>query len=92
MTDQLNFAEGSEKKKLPTGLNVLTILTLIMCAYELYQTISNFFSGRKGIEELEKAQEQMAQAPAWVRKMAGPEMMEFVTKAYENRIPLVIVG
>jgi magnesium-transporting ATPase (P-type) len=30
MTDQLNFAEG-EKKKLPGGLNVLTILTYIGC-------------------------------------------------------------
>ncbi|MBP6432568.1 MAG: hypothetical protein KA319_12450 [Ferruginibacter sp.] len=91
MTDQLNFAEG-EKKKLPIGINVLTILTLIMCAYEIYQNISSFFAGRKGIEELEKAQEQMAQAPAWVRKMAGPEMIEFATKAYESRIPLLIVG
>jgi hypothetical protein len=89
--DVLNFVE-SDKKKLPSGLNVLTILTLIMCAYELYQNVSNFFSGRKGIEELEKAQEQLASAPSWAKKFAGPEMMDFMVKAYENRVPLLIVG
>ena len=41
---------------------------------------------------MEKAQEQLATAPSWVKKMMGPDMMEFITKSFENRIPLLIVG
>jgi hypothetical protein len=90
-TEVLNFA-NEPKPKLPIGLNILTILTLIWCAYELYSNLSNFFKGRAGIEELEKAQEKMATAPSWAKKMMGPDMMEFATKSFENRIPLLIVG
>ena len=90
--EHLNFATDQQKNKLPTGLNVLTILTFIGCAYELYSNVSNFVKGRKAIEEMEKAQEQLATAPSWVKKMMGPDMMEFITKSFENRIPLLIVG
>lgn len=78
--------------KLPATLNVLTILTFIGCAWELYSTVSNFMKGKKAIEEIDKAREQMADAPAWAQKMAGPEMREIVVKGYENRIPLFIIG
>ena len=90
--EHLNFATDQQKNKLPTGLNVLTILTFIGCAYELYSSVSNFIKGRKAIEEMEKAQEQLATAPSWAKKMMGPDMMEFITKSFENRIPLLIVG
>jgi hypothetical protein len=90
--EHLNFATDQQKNKLPTGLNVLTILTFIGCAYELYSNVSNYIKGRKAIEEMEKAQEQLATAPSWVKKMMGPDMMEFITKSFENRIPLLIVG
>jgi hypothetical protein len=89
--DVLNF-DSREKTKLPTGLNVLTILTFIGCAYELYSTVNSFFSGKKELAELEKAQEKMAEAPAWARKLAGPEVQEMMAKAIENRVPLLILG
>ena len=92
INEHLNFATDQQKNKLPTGLNVLTILTFIGCAYELYSSVSNFIKGRKAIEEMEKAQEQLATAPSWAKKMMGPDMMEFITKSFENRIPLLIVG
>ena len=59
--DNLNIGE---EKKLPTGLNVLTILTLIWCAYELYSGVNNFISGKKALEEIEKNQEKLENAPA----------------------------
>lgn len=91
-TEHLNFADAPNKK-LPTGLNILTILTFIWCAVELYSNVSNFIKGRKAIEELEKAQLQMPEnTPSWAKKMVGPETMEFATKSFENRIPLLIVG
>ncbi len=82
----------TETKKLPTGLNVLTILTFIWSAYELYSTVSNFFKGKAALAEFEKAQEKMAEAPAWVKKMAGPEMYEVLQKSIENKVPLIVIG
>jgi hypothetical protein len=90
-TDVLEYDEH-HPPKLTTGLNVLTILTFIGCAYELYSTTNNFFSGKKALEEFEKAQEKLADAPAWARKFAGPEMHDMLVKSLENRIPLIIIG
>jgi hypothetical protein len=89
MSDQSNF---TEEKKIPTGINVLTILTFVWSAYELYSSVSNFFKGQKALEEFEKAQEKMAQAPEWARKFAGPEMHEVLVKSLENRLPMFIIA
>jgi uncharacterized membrane protein (DUF2068 family) len=90
-TDVLAFEENA-KPKLPTGLNVLTILTFIGCVWELYSTISNFFGGKKGLDEFEKAQDKLAEAPAWAKKFAGPEVHEMMLQALNNKIPVVIIG
>ena len=89
--DVLNFDENS-KPKLPTGLNVLTIFTFIGCAWELYSDVKNFLGGKKALEELEKAQDKLAEAPAWARKFAGPEVQEMMQQALNNKIPLLIIG
>jgi hypothetical protein len=90
-TDVLDYDE-QHPPKLTTGLNVLTILTFIGCAYELYSTLNNFLSGKKALEEFEKAQEKLAEAPAWARKFASPEMHDMLVKSLENKVPLVIIG
>lgn len=87
----LNYAEQDEPK-LNTGLNVLTILTFIGCAYELYSTVKNFLSGRKALDEFEKAQDQLAEAPAWAKKFASPEVHELMQKSLDNKLPILIVG
>lgn len=89
--DTLNYDED-KKSKLPTGLNVLTILTFIGCAWELYNNVSNFTGGRKALEEFEKNQEKLAEAPAWARKFAGPEVHEMMIQALDNRMPIFIIG
>jgi hypothetical protein len=89
--DVLNYDEPTPAK-LSTGLNVLTILTFIGCAYELYNSVNGFFSGKKALAEMEKAQEKLADAPAWARKFAGPEMMEMMQKGVENKVPILIIG
>jgi len=86
------FSIPDEKPKLPTGLNVLTILTLVGCAYECYSTLKNFLGGQKTLEQLEQSQEKLASAPDWAKKFAGPEMIEVVRKGIENKIPLLIIG
>ena len=81
-----------EKPKIPTGINVLTILTFIWSAYECYSAVKNFFSGQKTLEQLEQSQEKLATAPDWAKKMAGPEVMEMVRKGIENKIPILVIG
>jgi hypothetical protein len=81
-----------QDRKLPTGLNVLTILTLIMCAYELYSAVSTFLNGKKAMEKLTEAQDKMENAPGWVKKLAGPEVMEMMEKSIANKVPILIVS
>ena len=92
LTQSNDFLKPGEKPRLPTGINVLTILTLIWSAYECYSAVKNFFGGQKALEELEQSQEKLASAPEWARKMAGPEMMEVVRKGLENKVPMLIIG
>ncbi len=89
--DVLNYDEQNVPK-LTTGLNVLTILTFIGCAYELYSTVNNFISGRKVLEDFEKSQEKLADAPAWAKKFASPEVHELMVKSLDNKVPLFIIG
>jgi hypothetical protein len=89
--DVLNF-DANIKSKLPTGLNVLTILTFVGCAWELYSDVKNFLGGKKALEELEKAQDKLAEAPAWAKKFAGPEVQEMMQQALNNKTPLLIIG
>jgi hypothetical protein len=89
--DVLNYDEQNVPK-LTTGLNVLTILTFIGCAYELYSTVNNFVSGRKALEDFEKSQEKLADAPAWAKKLASPEVHEVMVKSLDNKVPLIIIG
>jgi len=90
-TDVLQFNEAG-KPKLPTGLNVLTILTFIGCVWELYNTVKTFFGGKKALEEFEKAQDKLAEAPAWAKKLAGPDVQEMMAQGFENRVPVFIIG
>lgn len=84
--------ERQEAPKLPTFLNVLTILTLIWCAFELYSAFSNFIGGKKALEEFDKNAEKLAEAPAWAKKLAGPEVREMMEKSLDNRVPLLIMS
>lgn len=88
--DQLNTFE--ENKKLPTGLNVLTILTFIGCAFELYSSVSNFFNGRKALDEFDKASEKLSQAPAFFQKLASPEAREMMEKSIDNKVPMFVIA
>lgn len=90
--ESTELAGYAEEHKLSTGLNVLTILTFIGSAYGLYSTVSSFLSGRKALDDFEKAQEKLAEAPAWAKKFAGPEMHEVLVKSLDNKVPLLVIG
>ena len=86
------ISANEDTAKLGTGLNVLTILTFIGSAYGLYSTLNNFLSGKKALEDFEKAQDKLAEAPAWAKALAGPEVHEVMVKSLDNKVPLLIIG
>ena len=38
------------------------------------------------------AQDKLAEAPAWARKFAGPEVHEMMVQSLNNKIPVLIIG
>ncbi len=85
-----------DRPELPTGLNVLTILTYIGCAIGLLSSVWSFIQAKKTYLERDKVLEQMnnPNIPSFAKKMMGnpTDYMTMVTKGYENRIPILIIS
>lgn len=83
------------KPKLPTGLNILTILTFIGCGLQLIGALWSFFTAKSNYEKKEQiiAQMNSEEMPGWAKSMMGdPAHFEaLVTKSYENRIPILLL-
>jgi len=93
--DVLNMDENN-KPKLPSGLNVLTILTFIGSALQLLSSLWGFISAKKSYDGIDKLREQMnsENMPAWVKSMMGDpdKMIAMITKSYENRLPILLLS
>ena len=88
--------EFQDKPKLPSGLNVLTILTFIGCAIQLFFDAYGYLKARQSFDNIDKLKDQMnsGQMPAWLKSMMGdPDNLVFIiTKRYENRLPLLLLS
>ncbi len=95
MNDSIPVSEF-DKPKLPTGLNVLTILSIIGCVFQFLSSIWGFFSSKKTYDTKDTVLEQMnnPDTPAFVKNMMGkPEdFIAMVTKSYENRLPILLLS
>jgi hypothetical protein len=58
----------------------------------LYNAVSGFLGGKEALEKIDKAQEKLADAPAWAKKLAGPEVREMLEKSLDNKKPILIIG
>lgn len=87
----LEFAEG-DRPTLPSGLNVLTILTFIGCGIGFISSIWSFINADKAYKNIMDAQDKIADAPAWAKKMMGPEMVDIARKSMENKLPILLLG
>ena len=91
--EQENFMNPMEENKLPTTLNVLTILTFIGSAIGLFSSLSNFFGGEKNIAKMEEAYNKMdANAPQFVKDMVSPEKIDLMKIMEANKYPMLIFG
>ena len=93
--DSLSASEFG-KPALPTGINVLTILTFIGSGIQLLGVVFGFFSAKKSYEEKDKMLAQMnsAEMPGFAKAMMPnpANYEEMVTKSFENRFPMLILG
>jgi hypothetical protein len=93
--DTLNASEYGNGK-LPQGLNVLTILTLIWGGISVLSTLWGFMNAKTSLENKDKMMAQMndPKMPSFVKSMM-PDLTHFeemVTKSFENRIPILLLG
>ena len=94
MNDQIANDFTGESQKLPTGLNVLTILTIIgtilfsfIGAVWGYISAESSYKRTKDLLESGKADS----APSWAKGFMTPEMLEMQHKMLVNRLPIMIL-
>lgn len=85
-----------DKPTLPSGLNILTILTFIGCGLQLIGLVVGFATAQQSFNEKDKMIERTTsgEMPSWAKSLM-PNMEhyeEMVTKNLENKIPLLIIG
>ncbi len=85
---------SGEKKTVPSGLNVLTILTFIGCAIGLLGAGWNFMNAKSGLDKMEAAinSPDYENMPALAKKFMTPEALEVARKSYENRVPINLIS
>ena len=88
--DILDF-DGS-KRKIPEMLNVITILTFVGCGVFAIGNIYSFSHAQKGYDDLVQAQDKLADAPEFLKSMAGPKMVEVARLSLENRVPILLLA
>lgn len=95
-TNYLDDNEDVDQTKLPTGLNVLTILTFIWSAISVIANLYSFSTAKKSYDTKDEVLAKMnsTEMPGFLKSiMPSPQNFEaMVTKSYENRIPILILG
>jgi len=82
------------KPTVPSGINVLTILTFIGCGIGILGTLWNFINAKSGLDKMEAAinSPNYESMPAFAKKFLSPEALEVARKSYENRVPITLIG
>lgn len=88
------FMQNPDLKKIPSSLNILTILTFIGCAVGFLFSIYGFTGAKARYDSMEKMMEDgtIDKMPAFMKNMMGPDALEMLRKTYENRIPILIIS
>jgi hypothetical protein len=81
-----------EPKKLPSMLNVLTILTFISCGLGVISLIFFVINPKKSYDQALASQDKMDQLPSIMKTIMGPDPVEVARRTYVNYIPIIILG
>jgi hypothetical protein len=80
-----------EPKKLPSMLNVLTILTFIGNGLGFISAFYSFFSAASSYDKIVQAQDQLDQMPGFVKNMMGPDPVGTARRMLDNRLPIMLL-
>lgn len=89
-TDAINWEV--DKNKLPSTLNVLTILTFIGSGLALISTIWGLFKAPPSETDLQEMQDKLDKAPDFIKSFSGSHLVELTRKSMENRIPIMVLS
>lgn len=92
-TNQPTNAENwLEEPKLPSGINVLTILTFIGSGLGLIGSVIGYFTAPANYQRAVDTQDKMDQVPSFFKGMMGPHPVETAKLALDNRLPLMLLN
>jgi hypothetical protein len=80
-----------EPKKLPSMLNVLTILTFIGNGLGFISAFYSYFSAASNYDKVVQAQDKMDQMPDIVKNMMGPDPVGNARRMLDNRLPIMLL-
>ncbi|HET6255212.1 MAG TPA: hypothetical protein VFE32_14120 [Puia sp.] len=83
---------GEYDNKLPTTLNVLTILTFIYNGLFGFLAIVNFFRAKANYETLAQNPDSIDKLPDFAKRFMGPHPLETARLALENRVPILLIA
>jgi len=80
-----------EPKKLPSMLNVLTILTFIGNGLGFISAFYSYFSAASNYDKVVQAQDKIDQMPDFVKNMMGPDPVGNARRMLDNRLPIMLL-
>ncbi|MBC7902789.1 MAG: hypothetical protein H7Y27_05175 [Gemmatimonadaceae bacterium] len=94
MTDMNQSFGAPEKPKLPSGLNVLTILTIIGSVFAILMACYQFFMAKTNLAKMEEMinSDKYDEMPGFLKKLMTPEALEMTRRGYENRMPIFLIS
>lgn len=91
--DKVNISEFDRPQQ-PSGLNIVSILTIIGCVFQFFGSLWSFYSAKKTYETKDEILAKMnsGEMPAFMKTMMGDmtHFEEMVTNGYNNRLPILI--
>ena len=87
------FENEMDEKKLPSGINVLTILTFIGSGIGILSGIWSYFKSGENLAKMEDMvnKPEFAKMPDFVKKMYSPESLELYRKIDANKLPIIVL-
>ena len=89
-TDVIDWNE--KEGKLPSMLNVLTILTFIGSGIGVISAIWAQVKAKANFETMQETVDKLKDGPAFAKAFLGPDPLELARRGYDNRIPVFILG
>ena len=93
MSDLISNDFTEDNSKLPTGLNVLTILTIIGSIIGIISGGYNYMTADKNYQKTKEMLEpgNMDGAPSFVKSMINQDFLALQEKMMENKLPIAIL-